>query len=122
MIFEDIEDESPKIIDFFFGVDEEKKELIKIAKYYIDKKDKGETNMKRNYNESVYEVKTSKGNYLVCLEGLKNDVNGNRRYKARMINLGHPTYAIVYTFTGHCCGEQGECEWVVNYHESKKES
>ena len=79
--------------------------------------------MKRNTNESVYEVKTDKSNYLVCLEGLKNDVNGNRRYKARVINLNYRyMYAAVYTFTVHCCGEQSECEWVVNYHENKKES
>ena len=79
--------------------------------------------MKRTTNESVYEVETSKGNYIVCLEGLKNDMNGNRRYKARVINLKSLyMYAAVYTFTGHCCGEQGECEWIVNQHESKKES
>jgi hypothetical protein len=77
--------------------------------------------MKRHANESVYEVKTEKSNYLVCLEGFKNDVNGNRRYKARIINLNHTyMYAAVYTFTEHYCGDQGECEWVVNYHENKK--
>lgn len=79
--------------------------------------------MKRHTNESAYEVKTRKGNYIVCLEGLKNDVNGNRRYKARVINTSYAyMYAAVYTFTGHCCGEQSECEWVVHYHENKKES
>lgn len=77
----------------------------------------------RHTNESAYEVKTDKSNYIVCLEGLKNDMNGNRRYKARIINLNHLyMYAAVYTFTGHYCGEQGECEWVVNYHEKQKES
>lgn len=77
--------------------------------------------MKRTTNESVYEVKTNNADYLVVLEDLKNDVNGNRRYKARIINLNHTyMYAAVYTFTGHCCGEQGECEWIVHCHESKK--
>lgn len=73
--------------------------------------------MRRNTMESAYEVITEKGKYLVVLEGLKNDVNGNRRFKARIINLDHITYAVVYTFKGHYLGEKGECEWIVKQYE-----
>lgn len=75
--------------------------------------------MRRITSESAYEVITEKGKYLVVLEGLKNDVVGNRRFKARIINLDHITYAIVYRFEGHHLGEKGECEWIVKQYEKE---
>ena len=57
-------------------------------------------------------------NYDVVLEGLKNDNNGNRRFKATIVD--HTTAATsmsaVYTFTGHCSPEREEAEWILQLH------
>lgn len=60
--------------------------------------------------------------YLITIERLKNDVNGNLRYKAFISNLSGveaSKEAFVYTFTGHCSGEKQEAEWILNYHRKK---
>ena len=58
------------------------------------------------------------GFYIVVLEGLKNDINGNRRFKATIIdrNATATSMSAVYTFTGHCMTEREEAEWVLNLH------
>jgi len=76
---------------------------------------------RRKNNVSSYKITGVNGEYIVTLEGLKNDYNGNPRYKATLICLGSGTdcfYSPVYTFTGHFCGELGECENIVKYHEN----
>lgn len=75
--------------------------------------------IKRETNESVYKIKTESNDYLVILEGLKNDMNGNKRYKARIINLINPYNAIIYTFAGHYIGEQSEAVFIVAHHEEE---
>lgn len=81
--------------------------------------------MRRLTNPSTYEVITDRARYAVTLEGLKNDVNGNRRYKANIITLHYFSeapasrtfYTVSYTFTGHYMNEEGEAAEVVRQHE-----
>ena len=65
--------------------------------------------------------------FCVILKGLRNDVNGNKRYEAALVDtydcllLGGPydkmpVKAIRYTFTGHCLSERDEAEWIVKFH------
>lgn len=72
---------------------------------------------KRLVNLSTYKVDGELGSYLVTLEHLKNDRNGNGRFKANIIKLSNSDsnyYATrVYTFTTHYYGDLGEAEWVV---------
>lgn len=58
------------------------------------------------------------GFYSVVLEGLKNDNNGNRRFKATIIDNNATTTSMstVYTFTGHCMTERQEAEWILQLH------
>lgn len=77
---------------------------------------------KRLDNLSTYKVDGELGSYLVTLEHLKNDRNGNGRYKANIIKLSDSDYYCtrVYTFTTHYYGDLGEAEWVVKRMESEK--
>lgn len=70
---------------------------------------------KRLDNLSTYKIDGELGSYLVTLEHLKNDRNGNGRFKANIIKLSDSDYYCtkVYTFTTHYCGDLGEAEWVV---------
>ena len=74
--------------------------------------------IKRTLDIDSYKVKTARGEYIVSLERIENDRNGNGRYKAAIVSLDS-TYlqTVTYTFTGHCCGLQGEAEFIVNHHE-----
>lgn len=57
------------------------------------------------------------GFYIVVLEGLKNDNNGNRRFKATIIYCNATnSMSAVYTFTGHCMTEREEAEWILQLH------
>ena len=54
------------------------------------------------------------GNYSVVLERIKNDVNGNPRYKAIIIRQNEAiTSSPVYTFGGHFMSEREEAEWIL---------
>lgn len=53
-------------------------------------------------------------NYSVALERIKNDINGNPRYKAIIIRTNEAvTSSAVYTFSGHYMGERQEAEWIL---------
>lgn len=81
--------------------------------------------MRRLTNPSTYEVITDRARYAVTLEGMKNDANGNRRYKANIITLHYfgeepatgTFYTVCYTFTGHYMNEAGEAAEAVRQHE-----
>lgn len=69
-------------------------------------------------NTSAHRISTSKAEYIVMLEGLKNDRNGNRRYKATIATIPtsfeHSSALVrVYTFTGHAQSETLEALWIV---------
>ena len=76
--------------------------------------------IRRKNTISVYFVQTDTKEYIVTLEKLKNDTNGNPRFKAVLISLDSRTsddyYNVVYTFTGHYCSEMQEARYIVNYH------
>lgn len=79
---------------------------------------------KRRNQIDVYKINTQRNNYIVALEGLKNDINGNRRFKATIIvdsDMNQWLWNAVYTFTGHHLGEKGECEWIVDHYEKEIE-
>ena len=66
--------------------------------------------------------------YVVVLEKLKNDRNGNPRYKAFITALEEVTaqkrtgaYTHVYTFQGSYAGERPSAEQIVAYHLSKED-
>lgn len=77
---------------------------------------------KRQNQIDTFQITTEKRTYIVTLERLKNDYNGNGRYKAVIIFI-EPNeksfYNAVYTFTEHYCGRYGEAEWIVNYYEKE---
>ena len=79
---------------------------------------------KRLDNLSTYKVDGEFGSYLVTLEHLKNDRNGNGRFKANIIELSNSVFDYyatkVYTFTTHYCGDLGEAEWIVKRMESER--
>lgn len=80
---------------------------------------------KRQYQIDVFQISTEKRNYIVTLERLKNDVNGNGRYKAVIIfpeQNEKSFYNAVYTFTGHYLNSFGEAERIVNYYEKETEN
>ena len=57
--------------------------------------------------------------YAVVLCGLRNDVNGNRRYEATVVDLNdlmqddRASGAFRYRFTGHCACEREEAEFAL---------
>ena len=80
---------------------------------------------KRIDNKATYKVVTKNGVYFVTLTHLKNDINGGLRYEANIIknvdtsNDGYLT-TFCYRFSGHYAGDNGEAQWIVNYHENNK--
>ena len=82
--------------------------------------------IRRHDNPTTYQVNTTRALYAVTLERQHNDRNGNGRYKANVIVLqvhGEPEpvrnyYTTQFTFTGHCFGEQGEAQFIVDHYES----
>ena len=79
--------------------------------------------MKRLNQVTALKIEAKGRQHLVILEKLKNDVNGNPRYKAIIVFLDSDClYNAVYTFKGHYCGDKGEAEFIVNryYEEIKK--
>lgn len=80
---------------------------------------------KRKNQIDAFKVKTNRGNHIVTLEHLKNDRNGNPRYKAVIIfteaEEEKEYYNAVYTFTGHYLGRFEEAKWIVNYYEKEIE-
>jgi hypothetical protein len=79
-------------------------------------------------NVAVYKITGEKTgrNYYVELLHLQNNYYGNPRFEAHIISIEHiEKYdycgAWVYRFTGHYFSEQEECNWIVGYHEKKKE-
>lgn len=78
--------------------------------------------IKRQNQIDAFQISTEKGNYIVTLERLKNDVNGNPRYKAVIICIEQNTtiyYNATYTFTGHYLCAYGEAQWIVEYYEKE---
>lgn len=77
---------------------------------------------KRNYQIDAFKISTERNNYVVTLEHLKNDRNGNPRYKAVIIFIEENTqfyYNAVYTFSGHYLSGYGEAQWIVEYYEKE---
>ena len=82
--------------------------------------------LRRMENLTSYTVFTSGYDFVVTMERLSNDRNGNARYKATVsiltdhdktggeYTLDHEAEAIarVYTFTGHCQSERNEARWI----------
>ena len=71
--------------------------------------------------QSTHLVTTTHGCYIVILQGIKNDANGNRRYKAYVVDQMHlaterKAAAHVYTFTGGYRGEEDAAESIVYHH------
>ena len=64
--------------------------------------------------------------YSVTLVGLKNDVNGNRRYEAIVVDLDdlrsddRASGAFRYRFTGHMMTPRQEAEWALKRIHLKK--
>ncbi len=76
----------------------------------------------RKYQENVFVIKGFRNTYVVTLERLKNDANGNPRYHAivaviEAIEDGKYCYNAVYDFTGHYLNAEGEARWIVAYYE-----
>ena len=81
--------------------------------------------IKRQYQIDVFKISTEKREYVVTLEHLKNDINGNPRYKAVIIfpeQNEKSYYNAVYTFTGHYLNGFGEAKWIVEYYEKEIEN
>lgn len=77
---------------------------------------------KRQCQIDAFQISTEKRNYIVTLEHLKNDVNGNGRYKAVIVfpeQNEKSFYNAVYTFTGHYLCAYGEAQWIVEYYEKE---
>lgn len=80
---------------------------------------------RRNDNKSTYRHETARAVYLVTLDRLKNDRNGNPRFSANIITTeikggtinGNYYTTANYNFTGHYCGDMGEVEYIVNRYE-----
>ena len=77
---------------------------------------------RQNQIDSIIIEKEGK-KHLVTLERLKNDVNGNPRYKAVISFLEDgitSLYNAVYTFSGHYMGAKDEALWIVEYYYKNK--
>lgn len=77
---------------------------------------------KRQYQIDAFKINTERNNYVVTLEHLKNDINGNPRYKAVIVVIEKDTefyYNAVYTFSGHYLCGYGEAQWIVEYYEKE---
>ena len=78
---------------------------------------------KRQNQIDVFRVSIEERDYIVTLERLKNDANGNGRYKAVICFIeSEPVksfYNAVYTFTGHYLSRYDEAQWIVEYYEKE---
>ena len=75
---------------------------------------------KRQNQIESFSINTKSRNYVVTLERLKNDRNGNPRYKAVIIFIEQCTEiysTAVYTFSGHYLCGYGEAQRIVEYYE-----
>ena len=67
--------------------------------------------------------KAGKTRFCVTLRKLRNDVNGNLRYEATIVDIDDlvwpfnrsQCHATELRFTGHCMSEKDEAEWAVDY-------
>ena len=75
--------------------------------------------IKQKNNVYTYRAEGKKGAYIVTLERLNNDYNGNPRFKAILTkaDFDKSYYSKVYTFTGHFCGDEGEVDFIISYYE-----
>ena len=79
--------------------------------------------IKRQNQIDAFSVSTETRDYIVTLERLNNDRNGNPRYKAVIIfteDGATSFYNAVYTFTGHYYGERKEAEYIVKHYEEER--
>lgn len=78
---------------------------------------------KRQNQIDVFRVNRENREYIVTLECLKNDANGNPRYKAVICFIdaapAKSFYNAVYTFTGHYLSRYDEAKWIVEYYEKE---
>ena len=76
---------------------------------------------KRQNQIDVFRVDIEEHEYIVTLERLKNDANGNAKYKAVICFIdpapARSFYNAVYTFTGHYLSRYDEARWIVEYYE-----
>ena len=76
---------------------------------------------KRQNPIDVFRVNIEEHEYIVTLERLKNDANGNGTYKAVICFIDpvpvRKFYNAVYTFTGHYLSSYDEARWIVEYYE-----
>ena len=74
---------------------------------------------KQKSGVSTYRAEGKKGAYIVTLERLNNDYNGNPRFKAILTRADFDKcyYSKVYTFTGHFCGDDGEVDFIISHYE-----
>lgn len=80
---------------------------------------------KRLNNVNTYKITTSRANYAVVLERIKNDTYGNPRFEARVIVLEvfgdyvNPDYCYTshYRFSGHFRDEIEEAKMIVEEYE-----
>ena len=74
---------------------------------------------KRLSTQNAFFFKDGDIEYSVTLIGLRNDVNGNRRYEAIVVDLDdlrsddRASGAFRYRFTGHCACEREEAEFAL---------
>ena len=61
--------------------------------------------------------------YIVVMERLHNDENGNPRWKATLVSKDEKQqgslYSAAYSFKGHFYNEKGEAAWIVSEHEER---
>lgn len=75
--------------------------------------------MRRRNNKATYRINVDNAHYLVTLTHLKNNVYGNPRFEANIIDLDNSDNYIataVYRFGGHYMGDAGEAAWIVEQH------
>lgn len=81
---------------------------------------------KRQNQINVFRINTEKQEYIVTLERLKNDANGNGRYKAVICFIESAPiknfYNAVYTFTGHYLSSYDEARCIVEYYEKETQN
>ena len=70
---------------------------------------------KRLYNTTAY----LKDGYIVILEQIKNDINGNPRFKAAITKAENNAIVYNFTFGGHFCGPNGEVEFILDHLKKK---
>lgn len=81
--------------------------------------------MRRLDNLSAYILTTDRGEYCVTMQRIKNNRDGNPRFKAYIttiklktgVYLSNTRNTVVYTFTGHYMSEEGEAKWILERYE-----